>query len=178
MIAPSLRQLLRDHTDHLHKELDTRVGLFGDDGDYRRYLRGTWRFRTGVEDSLPTHPDWSPLRFASSIRSDLIDLGEPAFPRETPAWVPANRGEMLGAWYVLEGSALGARMLVGAAQTLGYSAAYGARHLHLQAEDRRRWPAFIAILDTASAAEIPSALAGADATFRLAITSYLEPALV
>lgn len=178
MIAPSLRQLLRDHTDHLHRELDTRVGMFGDVEDYRRYLRGTWRFRTGVEDSLPTHPDWSPLRFASTIGADLVDLGEPASARETPAWAPANRGEMLGAWYVLEGSALGARMLVGAAQALGYSAAYGARHLHLQAEDRRRWPAFIALLDNAPTTDVPSALAGAAATFRLAITSYLEPALV
>lgn len=178
MIAPSLRQLLRDHTDPLHKELDTRIGMFSSSEDYRRYLRGTWRFRTGVEDSLPAHPDWAPVHFASSIRSDLSDLGEPAVPHERPAWVPANRGEMLGAWYVLEGSALGARLLVGAAQALGYSAAYGARHLHLQAEDRRRWPAFIALLDTAPAADIPSALAGAEATFRLAITSYLEPALV
>lgn len=178
MTVSSLRSLLRDRTSHLHRDLDAQVGMFATAADYLRYLTGTWRFRAQIEAALPGHAGWQPMRLADSVRDDLADLGEPVPPAKAASWAPANAAEMLGACYVLEGSAVGARMLVVAAEKLGFTGAFGARHLHLQAADRRRWPQFIDLLDASPAGDTQSALAGAEAAFRLALSSYLVPARV
>lgn len=178
MTVSSLRSVLRDRTSHLHRDLDAQVGMFTTENDYLRYLGGTWRFRVQVEAALPGPAEWEPMRLADSVREDLIDLGEPVPAVAAPAWAPASAAERLGACYVLEGSAVGARMLVVAAQKLGLTEAFGARHLHLQAADRKRWPQFIDLLDASPAGDAPSAIAGAEAAFRLALSSYLVPALV
>lgn len=172
MTASSLRSLLRNRTSPLHRQLDTRIGSFGTADDYRRYLRGTWLFRSEVEAALSAHAAWQPLRLADLAREDLSDLGIPLPAWEMPTVSFTSAAQALGACYVLEGSAVGARMLVIAARALGYSARCGARHLHAQAQDRRRWPAFIDLLDATAPEAAAEAVIGAETAFRMALASY------
>ena len=76
---------------------------------------------------------------------------------------------MVGVLYVLEGSSLGARVLVKAAAEMGLSAEFGARHLFRQAGDRDAWRSFVAMM--AAALDAPSHDA-ANATFNAFADAY------
>jgi heme oxygenase len=172
----SLRAKLRDLTADLHTKLDAEVGAFSDLVQYRNYLRNTHRFRVAMESQALATKGWQSEIVADLVAADLSDLGEP-----TEKYLPAGAGHesdsaTLGRLYVLEGSAVGARLLLRRAERLGLNARFGARHLAHQVTDPTRWPRFIQLLDMA--ADINPAEAGhaAREAFGLALASYTRAA--
>lgn len=176
MLPASLRDDLRQATRAIHQQLDDLVGSFSSLAEYRRYLVASHAFRRAAEAVLhgAQHAGWAALSIVEAAERDLADLGceprwdVPPLPVHNPstAW-------QLGAHYVLEGSGIGARLLLRRAEALGLSAAYGARHLAQQATDRERWPRFLAVLD-ASNADCMEAREGAHALFSLALAAHSE----
>jgi len=123
-VTEPLAQRLRRETAGLHTEVEARADLPGSINsweDYRRLLLSVERVcvtltRDRVDPAWLTH--WATYGVVPPgpaqldlIRSDLALLGP--YPRMTPALrsrrVPKD--EQLGQFYVLEGSALGRRML-------------------------------------------------------------------
>src|SRR5262245_40133704 len=130
----ALRELTRDD----HERLDALVGEFSDTDAYGRYLEGMTAFRGAVERELADvdYPDgfgdWRPGLILSELKQDLQDLGRDP-PEDGRSFdLPKDRESLLGVLYVLEGSSLGARLLVRRAAALGFSADHGARHLAAQ----------------------------------------------
>lgn len=168
----ALRSALRDHTSASHARLDARVGPLDGDRRYRDYLRGTFAFRTAIERRLAGAADWQLESLAPMIADDLDDLGLARSAIADFAGLPATRAHEIGAAYVAEGSALGARILVRQAAILGMTDGHGARHLAHQAADKGRWPAFLDVLDKLAPEQHVAALEGAQLTFGVALAAY------
>ncbi len=138
MDLPPRRNALKEATSSAHAALDALVGGFATVGDYRRYLAGIAAFRLPVEAWLsnnalpPAFADWEPGLVRDELKADLADLETPEPGIARPFAPPEGEG-VVGLLYVLEGSTLGARLLAKRAETLGFSADFGARHLFLQA---------------------------------------------
>lgn len=73
----------------------------------------------------------------------------------------------MGVHYVLEGSALGARVLCKQVEALGMRSDYGARHLWAQAETLQSWRGFLDVLMQHDGDE-DALFAGANAAFNAA----------
>lgn len=137
---------------------------------YGRYLRGLAAFRMAVEHALSEKgvPEgWIPQPIALLLAADMSDLNLGPAPDLT-ASVPACPSRWLGLAYVLEGSALGARLLQRQAGALGFGAGYGARHLAAQTAQPGRWQSFCLYLEAASPFDAVAAAAGAVDAFALA----------
>lgn len=170
MHHPSLRHVLMSQTRDLHELLDHGIGDFGTLDDYRRYLSGSYAFRAALEPALQDIDGWQPQPLAQDLRADLADLGL-AVPMLPAAPRFGDVSDLAGACYVIEGSALGARLLVRRAAALGLDAQHGARHLHAQTTQSGRWGRFLAWLETSGA--VPDrAAAAAKSAFGLALTAY------
>lgn len=120
---------LREATRDDHARVD---GCFPDGlcdvGTYRRYLRGMQALLAALaraDAELAT----AFARHRALLKADLADLG--AAPFETPPPAPHIDGgaARTGARYVVEGSAMGARLLLRQAVSLGFKDGYGARFL-------------------------------------------------
>lgn len=173
MTATILRSALRARTASSHQELDQAVGHFGDLASYGAFAISSFRFREGVEAALAdAPPGWEVDPLAPVIARDLADL-DLDVPASAPAPAIRTPAERLGVAYVLEGSAVGARLLVREAQKLGLSDSFGARHLALQAGDHDRWRRFLAELETTTASH-DEVIAAAEATFRFALSIYAK----
>lgn len=174
----SRRVFLRESTADAHAALDDMIGAFDSLSSYKTYLRGISAFRIPVETMLAgrTWPAdlafWSKQTFGGLIRADLADLDLPADEEVPMPDIGAAREDMLGMLYVLEGSALGARLLYRRAQALGLRADFGARHLAAQGEKSDRWPRFLHLLESADAIEIDRVAATSRATFTVAETAF------
>ena len=153
------RAALRDATAEIHARLEAltaSAGAFEDRRRYGAYLLASLSARAAVEAALKdagaatVWPAFTSRCMASLMQQDAADLGLSASP-DMPLqnFVLAGHAATLGALYVLEGSALGARMLVAQARALGLSEEFGARHLHAQAADRQIWRDFLCVLETA-----------------------------
>ena len=177
----SLRFDLRQQTADAHARLDASVGSLDTVSDYVRYCRALFRFRAQLEaaiaKAIPNGIDgWQPLAIADLLRSDLADLNaSPVTDMDQPPY-QLDHGGLLGALYVLEGSSLGAQILVHRATALGFSASHGARHLALQTHDKKRWPGFVAILDREGAANPHAVVEGAQEAFSRALQIFSEDA--
>lgn len=169
------RQFLRTRTSSAHEALDASVGALDSLPRYRRYLKGLHAFRVSAEALAPVAVgDWRPGRIAGLMRADMADLGvEPAPPVPMPQ-IDGGSGA-LGLLYVLEGSALGARLLRRQAAALGLGPSNGARHLEAQAGSLDGWHRFLAILDTAPDFDDAAAAAAAESAFAAALTAFAEP---
>jgi heme oxygenase len=168
----NIRSALRSHTANQHRKLDDAVGAFDTIEGYARFVRQSHSFRTATEEAIPPSVDWSVLPLAGLLANDLDDLGQRPDAQIPFPDAPADPAYWLGVAYVLEGSALGARLLVRRAAALGFSDTRGARHLAEQAETGSRWRDFQARLDAAPAATHGAMLAGAAAAFDFALTIY------
>lgn len=177
----SRRFELREKTSQAHASLDSMIGPFDTVASYRNYLTGMAAFRRAVERQLAeaARPAelaaWTPERFSDLIEADMRDLGlpSPQAPRSKPA-SPQSVEDHLGILYVLEGSALGSRLLYKRAQALGYDANFGARHLAAQAAPGDRWPSFVTLLETIGEIDMNHVAASARATFALAETAFRQ----
>jgi heme oxygenase len=167
---------LRARTASAHEALDRQVGALLTRETYHFYLTGIAAFRLAVEPQLERIPaslgGWKPGRTGQAIVADLNDLG---LPTRQPARLDlplASESSVYGALYVLEGSALGARLLYRQAQALGFSATFGARHLAEQTASIDGWRTFLALLEAAEPFDMAEAAAGADATFHAARNAF------
>jgi len=171
-----VRGFLREATSALHRELDAMVGVFSSRDDYARFLQGTFRHRAPVETALQAvvvTPRLSSQgrRLLPELKADLADLAQP-LPAVTPFSLPSDRASVLGALYVLEGSALGARVLVKSAHALGFGSEFGARYLSAQAGSLDSWRALLAELDGLERPEWEAAARASRAIFAHAIEAF------
>lgn len=175
-MTETLRSALRARTAPRHDELDRAVGHFANLASYGDFTRSTYRFRHAVEAAMAAAPaGWEIDPIAALAAQDMVDLALPLPPVDTAAPAIATPAERLGVAYVLEGSSLGARMLVREAQRLGLSEDFGARHLARQAGDHERWRRFMAELETTTASP-EEVIAAAEATFGFALSIYAKAA--
>jgi heme oxygenase len=174
----SRRSRLRSATAAAHQRLDGIVeggGFLTDRVRYTAYLHATLRARRPIEASLDVSqaervfPAWPTRRIADALRADLADLGSPAGNAEGARFNIDGDGGVIGVLYVLEGSALGARVLSQRAADLGLGSSFGARHLATQTENPAAWRAFLEILEALPFGSRDDArcLEGAHRTFQL-----------
>ena len=169
------RWQLRERTAAAHKVVDSVVGDFTTAGDYRRYVAASYAFRAPLERQLSARDwpnaleSWRPGPVTAALRDDLDDLDVP-LPAEAAEPVPAEG--LLGTLYVLEGSALGATILLRRAEALGFGAQFGARHLAVQCHDIGRWRGFLAALEAAQPFDIDRAAEASLAAFAAAASAY------
>ena len=171
------RFALKRATDKSHARVEGIVqgaGMFATREGYRRYLDATFTMRAAYERLLDRSgaagvwADWPGRKIAGLVAMDIADLGGAPPPVEDIS-KPLSAAEMVGVLYVLEGSSLGARVLVKAAAEMGLSSEFGARHLFRQAGDRDAWRSFVAMM--AAAPDAPSHDA-ANATFNAFADAY------
>ena len=170
----SLRLALRDATAQAHAQVDAFFpGGLRSQGDYRTYLRGMHGLLRALQDSLDRAghaAQWNQAARIACLERDLAAL-------RAVALAPGARieaGELAqaaGALYVVEGSALGARVLMADARRLGY-AETGASFLrsHGEGDAPQRWRHFVAWLEaqTFDAGQERSMFAAAAAAFACA----------
>lgn len=167
-----LRSALREHTADSHGRLDRAVGLFDTIAHYQSYLQRTQAFRQVMEAELTGFESWSIAGLGALAGQDLTDLDTPRLAPLPFAGAQNSHGFRLGMIYVLEGSGLGARILVKRAAELGLGASYGARHLAAQTEDPARWKSFLALLEGVPEPQFAPVLAGAEQSFQFALSIY------
>lgn len=171
------RFAIKRATDEAHARVEgivQRAGMFSSRESYRRYLEATFAMRARFERALDDSgaaliwPEWPSRKIADLVAQDIADLGGVA-PAAAVLQRRLSTAELLGVLYVLEGSSLGARVLVKAVAELGLTASSGARHMFRQAGDRDAWRSFTAMM--AAAPEAPSHEA-ANATFDAFADAY------
>ena len=163
----SVRFALRDGTQDRHEALDARFADLdlSDREDYVFFLRSQAAALLPLEATLDhggaaqVLPDWPGHRRGAALVADLDALGATIPP---PVAVPSLIGEpdVLGALYVLEGSRLGAKMLV--RQVPGDSPKAFLSH-----RPPMEWGQFVALLEQKLASPVDRAVAlgAAGATF-------------
>ncbi len=174
----SRRATLRARTSPAHEALDKMIGPFDSPASYRRYLQGMAAFRAAVEATLfmadwpAALSDWQNERLSPLIAQDLddLDLAVPTF--SAPSFGGLNTEDLLGMLYVLEGSALGARLLYKRAQALGYGETFGARHLAVQSRQSGRWGVFLKLLEDAPLIDIEKVAKASTQTFGIAEKAF------
>jgi heme oxygenase (biliverdin-IX-beta and delta-forming) len=155
---------LKETTHETHDRLDKSIMAhrpFENQARYGLFLKVQHQFHREI-DVLYSNPLLDKLlpnlagrRRFDLIKQDLADLGIAA-PSSERAPIFANSADVdlptaLGWLYVAEGSNLGAAFLLKAAQGLGLSETFGARHLAAAPEGRGlHWKTFSAALDGVS----------------------------
>jgi heme oxygenase len=171
------RWQLREATAAAHAAVDETVGSFATLDGYKSYLAASLQFREPIERALArtdwpaAFGAWRPASVSAAIRADMADLGL-ASPTEGTIDPPAGVARLLGTLYVLEGSILGARVLLQRAQGLGLSDTHGARHLALLSRDLDGWRTFLGLLETAEPFDLDHATAASLSTFAAAEVAY------
>lgn len=176
-----IRSFLRDETSELHRELDAIVGVFSNRAEYARFLQGTFRHRAPVEAALRNAAaaqvsSWQPRQLLPGLEADLADLALP-LPAVEPFHLSNDMAAFLGAAYVLEGSALGARVLVKGVDALGLGSECGARYLSVQAGSLESWRALQVALDGLDRQVWDAAAQAARAVFLHAIQAFTSDEL-
>jgi heme oxygenase len=153
-----------------HLALESRIGPLATQSAYNEYLIGMTGFRSAVEAWLGRHgaDAWRTHELHPALQQDVSDLALKASPTPSLGWGGADEAFSMGVHYVLEGSALGARVLCKQVAPLGLHRGFGARHLWAQAE-RQDFRSFLTLLSArASALSEARIIAGADAAFTAA----------
>jgi heme oxygenase (biliverdin-IX-beta and delta-forming) len=175
MTTPAPRRFaLRARTTAAHAALDATVGPLADAAAYGRYLRGLHAFRAPAERAL-ARAAWTPAPLAGLIAADMADLGV-APAAEVAVTAPAGASGALGLAYVLEGSALGARILHRQARALGLDGTRGARHLAAQTADLAGWHGFLGVLEAAEPFDLETAAGAARSAFAAAERAFGDAA--
>ena len=170
--SASVRHLLRSATAKDHAEVNDRFASLIGRGvaGYREFLQLSAAAVGPVEEALrEAHverilPDWEDRSRTASLRADLAELGV------TTLWQPPLGGEahQFGVVYVLEGSRLGAKVLV--RQLLASSDLQMLRAMRYlrHGEGLPLWQTFVERLESSAAVRRSpaDAIAGAHAAFR------------
>lgn len=167
-----IRQKLQEETRAQHQILDAGMGGLTDDPSYHRYLSGTYAFRAALEPALQAAPDcgWQIAPLLPALHMDMAALNLP-LPSVPPCPALLAPAAIAGALYVIEGSALGGRVLAKRAAALGFDAAHGASHLALQTDEPGRWKRFLGWLEACDPPS-DSAASAAAAAFELALAAF------
>lgn len=183
-MPPSQRRTrLKVATTPLHKRLDSQIaqsGAFKSLDGYREYLSLTFNARKSMEDLLDRSqaqnlfPCWPQRRIADILRLDLADLGVKPPLSPVSSRGSLDKGGVLGALYVLEGSAIGARWIKRLVEPLGAGPSHGGRHLISQISMPGAFNNFLDILEKAelTAQQEEECLAAALYTFERFERSY------
>ncbi len=176
-----IRSFLRDETSELHRELDAIVGVFSNRIAYARFLQGTYRHRAPVEAALlnvdaARTSSWQPRQLLPELEADLADLALP-LPAAEHFHLSNDMAAFLGAAYVLEGSALGARVLVMGVGALGFGPEYGARYLSAQAGSLDSWRTLLVALEGLDRQAWGAAAQAGRAVFMHAIQAFTSEEL-
>jgi heme oxygenase len=172
--ARSARGQLRTATRDLHARLDARLAPLMTQGDagYQEFLLRSAMALLPVEQALTEAgvaillPDWPQRLRSCALRGDLaaLALAEPA-----GAAVAAVCGEafQFGMLYVLEGSRLGARLLLAEVAALSPVCRAATRYLS-HGQGLSLWPTFLQRLEASQQVqrEPEQAAAGARVVFR------------
>lgn len=178
MTSTSLRLHLRDHTRQAHEELDRTIGRLDSARAYQSFLRASYAHRQPVEHYLAgadwpaSFGTWRPTALAPLITADLADIGSRP-PDIRPFHLSKDIASLVGVIYVLEGSALGAKLIRRMAGALGYDENHGARHLVRQ-ERLGSWRDLLAIMERLESIDMAMAVCAAETTFEQAATAMRE----
>jgi heme oxygenase len=157
------RSSLRAATSDLHRQLDDLVAVLDltRPEHYGRFLQASASALIGVETLLDKAgvvrllPDWAQRRRTDAVLHDLESMHLTAQPYELRRALPSD-AEMWGMLYVLEGSRMGARLLL--------KRVLSSANMHLQsataylaANDATLWRTFVDQLEKAPAAADQSA---------------------
>ena len=120
-------------------------------------------------------PDWARRSRTAALRADLADLGIIDVPAAPPPLL-AEEARQFGALYVLEGSRLGAKLLLPELLARGSTRVQAATRYLRHGEGHWLWPSFLAYLESSEAARRcpDDAIAGARAAFALFVTGHAQ----
>lgn len=176
--AASIRAALRAATAEAHRKLDslaTRFDLTSDTG-YRAFLTVSAEALLALEAALERAgvaqhlDDWPARARAGAIVADLQGLGGEA-PAAAPVTLPASPAALFGVLYVLEGSRLGARLILKQLEAAGEHIRRNSRYLAHGVESDL-WRSFAARLESEPAvSRDPAAVVAAAQT---AFTVFLD----
>ena len=144
-----MRALLRASTTGLHAVVDARFAPMLDAGEagYRSFLLASAAAVFPLEQALLTAgvdsllPDWTRRTRAAALRADLTDLGITAVAAATAPPL-AGAACKFGVLCVLEGSRLGAKLLVPDLLAGGSARVQAATRYMRHGEGYRLWPSF------------------------------------
>jgi len=178
-----MRALLRASTATLHAAVDARFAPMLDAGEagYRSFLLASAAAVFALEQALLAEgvrailPDWPRRTRTAALRADLTDLGVSDIAVATAPPL-AGAAHMLGALYVLEGSRLGAKLLVGDLLARGSTRVRAATRYLRHGEGHRLWPSFLTHLESSQDARAcpGETIAGARLAFALFIAGLPE----
>lgn len=161
-MTTSLRDTIREATRRSHARLDAAINwvdLCRPDY-YASFLRGQAEALLPLESALERHgihdllPDWESRRRTPALEHDLAALDIGVDPLPVPRLGPENdlTPELLGITYVLEGSRMGARVILSRIAEQPDAAIIGATAFLRHGFGRRLWPTFLATLESSFAA--------------------------
>ena len=171
---------LRSSTHHLHHLVDSRFHLtsLSSEVAYSAFLLANWPFasieaaleRAGIHDVLP---DWDKRRRSEALAFDLTHCGILP-PRISWLEIASDLGTLLGWSYVLEGSRLGASMIV---RTISRPGEHSARATHFlrQGDGAHLWQSYKAALSSIDGD--PAAISNACEGAKLAFHCFLNGAV-
>jgi heme oxygenase len=147
---------LREGIHAAHARLADGIGTSGfleNRADFGVYLQASFRAPQPIE--APSYESgtqtvftaWPSRRTADHLPAGLADLGGQLPDSLTVARLHMPSSKILATLYVLEGSALGAKLLSRPARRLGMSATLGARHMQAQTSDAGVWRRFLDVLE-------------------------------
>lgn len=155
LVRPSLRHVLREATQEIHQRLHRHAGfaaVAAGDIDllrYRHLLSRLYGFHRGIEHRLALGAAQS-----AALAEDLVTLGMDRktierLPRCTALPAMDTQAKRLGALYVIEGAALGGRVLArGLDRLLGTPGVAGRQFFAGQgSQTGAKWQAFLAELE-------------------------------
>jgi heme oxygenase len=149
----SLRARLREACAKSHRELDERLGALDLRllHDYRTFLEISAAALLPLEAALVSarvermFPDWDRRSRSDAILADIARLGGIVCPSSAPEAL--GSGGILGTMYVLEGSRLGARVLLRRALQSPHIEVLGARAYLSHGVGSDFWQSFNATLE-------------------------------
>ena len=185
-VSGSMRSLLRASTMGLHAAVDARFApmLAAGEAGYRSFLLASAAAVLPLEQALLAAgvdsllPDWTRRTRAAALRADLTDLGITDVALATaPRLAGATR--MFGALYVLEGSRLGARLLVPELLAGGSTRVRAATRYLRHGAGHRLWQSFLTHLESSQdvRARPGEAITGARMAFPLFIAGRPDAGL-
>lgn len=174
-----IRSLLRHATAPAHARVDRHFGALIAAGRYGAFLAASAATVIPLEAALTDAgaerllPDWPARRRTAALRADLESLEASPAPEAPPIEV-GGEAHQFGILYVLEGSRLGASVLLAGIEVSSDPHIRHATRYLRHGEGQRFWPSFLERLEGSPAvARAPhEAVAGAQAAFGLFVPRY------
>ncbi|MBL8881461.1 MAG: biliverdin-producing heme oxygenase [Hyphomicrobium sp.] len=168
------RDHLRAATACDHQRLDQKFATINMSEDYARCLIATHALRSAIEPWLSAHPlsdeAFRPTFALKELSDDCADLGLSVSGSTFEVPFEPTKENWFGALYVMEGSSLGAPVLMSMARKLGYDGSFGARHLAVQLKARQTWRQFIDIFEEVPGLDISASADTARKLFSIALS--------